>query len=118
MGRRKRRTFSKEFKVKVVLEAFRERKTAAELATEFEVTPNQISTWKRQVRESLAEIFGFTAKQHNQSSSGLRLASRSASLSYCSANSRIAVAKRVYPFESSASAFALFLFASMRSSCP
>ena len=62
MGRRKRRAFSKEFKAKVALEALRERKTAAELAAEFEVTPNQISTWKRQARESLVEVFGSTAE--------------------------------------------------------
>ena len=44
------------------MEALRERKTAAELAAEFEVTPNQISTWKRQARESLVEVFGSTSE--------------------------------------------------------
>ncbi len=42
MGR-KRQTFSKEFKVKVTLEALREKSTIQEIAVKYGVHPNQIS---------------------------------------------------------------------------
>ncbi len=55
---RKRRRFSAEFKVKVALEAIKGQKTVAELAGEYEVHANQITQWKKQLLESLPEVFG------------------------------------------------------------
>ncbi|MCH8495908.1 MAG: transposase, partial [Balneolales bacterium] len=47
--RQKRRNFTAAFKTKVVLEALKERKTIQQLAVKFDVHPNQITTWKKQV---------------------------------------------------------------------
>jgi transposase-like protein len=55
---RKRRRFSADFKAKVALEAVRGQKTVAELAGEYEVHANQITQWKKQLLESLPEVFG------------------------------------------------------------
>lgn len=52
-----RRRFNAEFKSKVALEALREQKTIAEIASEFEVHPNQVSIWKKQALEQLGEAF-------------------------------------------------------------
>ena len=41
-----RRKFTSKFKTKVVLEALKERQTVKELAQKFEITPQQIDTWK------------------------------------------------------------------------
>ena len=38
-------------------EALKERKTLAELAAEYDVHPNQISQWKRQLLDALPELF-------------------------------------------------------------
>jgi len=56
MGR-KRRKYTDKFKAKVALEAIRGVKTIAELAKEYQVHPNQVSGWKRQVLTNAPDLF-------------------------------------------------------------
>jgi transposase-like protein len=53
----KRRNHSAAFKAKVALAAAKGEKTIAELASEYQVHPTQITQWKNQLLESLPEIF-------------------------------------------------------------
>ena len=55
---KKRRRFNCEIKAKVALEALKEHKTLNELAAEFSIHPNQISQWKRDLRENAPKLFG------------------------------------------------------------
>lgn len=57
MMKRTRRKFSSEFKVKVVIEALRERYTLSELAEKFEVHSNQIAKWKRDFLDNASAAF-------------------------------------------------------------
>ncbi|CAK1317452.1 transposase [Burkholderia pseudomallei] len=53
-----RRTHSAAFKAKVALAAVKGERTLAELAQQFDVHPNQITEWKRQLQERAADVFG------------------------------------------------------------
>lgn len=55
---RKRRRHSAEFKVRVALEAIRERRTVNEIASECGVHPTQVSAWKKQVLDALPAVLG------------------------------------------------------------
>lgn len=57
MSRRPRRNHSPEFKAKVALEAAKGEYTLAELAKRFDVHPNQITSWKVQLLERMADVF-------------------------------------------------------------
>jgi len=59
---RKRRNFSPEFKAKVAKEALKEELTMAELAKRFDVHPNMISNWKKDVLDNLQGIFSSKSK--------------------------------------------------------
>ena len=55
MGRRRR--FGAAFKAKVALEAIKGLRTINEIGAEYEVHPNQVTKWKKQVLEDLPNIF-------------------------------------------------------------
>ncbi len=52
-----RKSYSKEFKAKVALEALREERTIAELSKLYDVHPTVIRKWKEQAIEALPEAF-------------------------------------------------------------
>ena len=52
-----RRSFSDNFKFKVVLEAIKGERQISEIASEFEVQPNQITNWKKQFLDNGASVF-------------------------------------------------------------
>ena len=62
MTKRTRRNHSPAFKAKVALAAVKGEKTLAGLAQQFDVHPNQITTWKAQLLDGAAGVFGTEAR--------------------------------------------------------
>jgi len=57
MAKRPRRNHGAVFKAKVALEAIKGDQTLIELAERFEVHPNQITKWKKQLLQRAEEVF-------------------------------------------------------------
>ena len=58
MSKRPRRNHSPAFKAKVALAAVKGDRHLAELAQQFDVPPHQITAWKSQLLEGVANVFG------------------------------------------------------------
>lgn len=54
---KQRKQYTAEFKAKAALEVVKANRTLNELASEYEVHPNQLMQWKRQLMKSLPTIF-------------------------------------------------------------
>ena len=59
--RKPRRNHNAAFKARVALEAIRGEKTVAEIAAHHQVHPNQVTTWKTQLLQNAAAVFGGAA---------------------------------------------------------
>jgi transposase-like protein len=53
-----RRKHSPSFKAKVALEALKGEETIAQIAARYEVHPNMVTKWKKELQEQAASIFG------------------------------------------------------------
>lgn len=67
-----RRNHSAEFKARVALEAIKGIKSMSELASEFEVHPNQISTWKKLALAELPGVFSERRKRDAEEDNELK----------------------------------------------
>ncbi|QLH50698.1 MAG: IS3 family transposase [Candidatus Accumulibacter cognatus] len=65
MTRRTRRNHTPAFKAQVSLAALKSDKTLAELAQQYDLHPNQITDWKRQLTERAVQVFGDTGSPTN-----------------------------------------------------
>jgi transposase-like protein len=65
--RRKRRNHSTAFKAKVAVAALKGDRTQAELAEDFDIHPNQIMEWRKQLLENADQVFGRSEKQAEES---------------------------------------------------
>jgi transposase len=61
-----RKRYPPSFKAKVALEAIKEQKTSAELASLYQVHPGQIRNWKAVVQKGLLDLFSNRQKGKEQ----------------------------------------------------
>lgn len=59
----KRRKYTSEYKVKLVMEVLREEGTVNEIAAEHQVNPNQLAKWKREFMERIPSILDQTKQE-------------------------------------------------------
>ena len=57
MSRRPRRNYQPAFKAKIALEAAKEEMATTELAQKYDVSPSQITDWKKQLLERASDVF-------------------------------------------------------------
>ena len=57
MSKRKRRHLTPEFKARIALDALQEAKTILLIAQENDIVPTQVSAFKKELEERMAEIF-------------------------------------------------------------
>jgi transposase len=65
---RKRRVFGAAFKAKVALAAARGDRTTAELASKFGVHASQVTAWKKQLLDGVAELFADGRRRKEETS--------------------------------------------------
>jgi len=54
---KKRKVYDNNYKARVALEAIKGEKTISEIAGQYEVHPNQIVKWKKQLLENVSSLF-------------------------------------------------------------
>lgn len=71
---RKRKSYSAEFKAKLVLEVLEAEKSLNEIASQYEVTPKNLQNWKKQFLENMSLAFDKSAvvKEYKEEIEGLK----------------------------------------------
>lgn len=54
---KQRKTYSAELKARIALEAIKGQRTVNEIATHYDVHPNQVPIWKKQALDELPQLF-------------------------------------------------------------
>lgn len=52
-----RKRYDPEFKARVAFEALKGEDTLSSIASKYEIHPNQITTWKKQLQSGMKEVF-------------------------------------------------------------
>ena len=65
-----RKSFSADFKARVALEAIKGERSLSELASHYEVHPNQIRIWKKRLLEEMSGIFSDKRRKEKQTEEG------------------------------------------------
>ena len=61
-----RKSYDSKFKAKVALEAVKSEFSITELASKYEVHPNQISNWKKQFLKNISTVFDRSKKSKEE----------------------------------------------------
>jgi transposase-like protein len=70
--KRHRRQFSADWKAKVALEAIKGQRTIQEIASHYEIHPNLVTHWKKELLERAAEIFSSGKTQEGKADEELK----------------------------------------------
>lgn len=69
---KQRKTYSAELKAKIALEAIKGQRTVNQIAAHYDVHPNQVTTWKKQVLAEVPQLFSRSRQRAAQDDEQLR----------------------------------------------
>jgi len=69
---KQRKTYSAELKARIALEAIKGQRTVNEIAAHYEVHPNQVTNWKKQVLAELPQFFSGSRRRGAQDDEHLK----------------------------------------------
>jgi transposase-like protein len=72
MGKKHRRQFNAELKAKIAVEAIKGQRTVQEIASNYNVHPNQVTNWKKQLLNFSPEAFSSGRVLSDQADEQLR----------------------------------------------
>ncbi len=67
-----KKSYTSSFKARVALEAVKGEKKVSEIASQYEVHPNQIRTWKKELLKNLPDIFSDKRRRKSQDEDTLK----------------------------------------------
>jgi transposase-like protein len=70
--KRQRRQYSADWKAKIALEAIKGQRTIQEIASHYEIHPNLVTHWKKELLERAAEIFSSGKTQEGKADEELK----------------------------------------------
>ncbi len=72
MKKRQRKQYSANLKAKIAVEAVKGQRTIQEIASHYEVHPNMVTKWKKQLLDGASEIFSNGKVAHGSSDQALQ----------------------------------------------
>jgi transposase-like protein len=70
--KRHRRQYSADWKAKIALEAIKGQRTIQEIASHYEIHPNLVTHWKKELLERAAEVFSSGKAQEGKADEELK----------------------------------------------
>ena len=67
-----RKRYDSRFKAQVALEAIKNQRTISEIGSDYGIHPNQVSKWKREALEGLADIFSSKREKRQRDNQALQ----------------------------------------------
>lgn len=67
-----RKRYDNRLKARIALEAIKEQRTISEIASDYEIHPNQVGQWKKKVLDEIPDIFSGKGEKKQQDNEAIQ----------------------------------------------